>query len=98
MAQASDDGDPTVPPELDGGSSAAFAATLAPSSTARPVQTPVSSAVLTAPRASSSLDAETTLDVPAAGDTPPLPIVSSMYYRPEREIARGGMGRIVAAE
>jgi tetratricopeptide (TPR) repeat protein len=29
---------------------------------------------------------------------PPLPIVSESNYKPEREIARGGMGRIVAAE
>jgi serine/threonine protein kinase len=98
MAQASDDGDPTVPPELRAGSSAAFAATIAPGPTAPPVPTPVSSAVLTAPRVPSSLDAETTLDAPTAGDGPALPVVSAGYYRPEREIARGGMGRIVAAE
>ncbi|HWO19353.1 MAG TPA: serine/threonine-protein kinase [Kofleriaceae bacterium] len=34
----------------------------------------------------------------ATAALPPLPVVSASHYRPEREIARGGMGRIVAAE
>jgi len=41
---------------------------------------------------------EATLAAPTAGEMQPLPIVSDAHYRPEREIARGGMGRIVAAE
>ena len=34
----------------------------------------------------------------AAGALPPLPIVPESHYKADREIARGGMGRIVAAE
>jgi serine/threonine protein kinase len=34
----------------------------------------------------------------AAAALPPLPIVPETHYKAEREIARGGMGRIVAAE
>ncbi|HWU91482.1 MAG TPA: serine/threonine-protein kinase, partial [Kofleriaceae bacterium] len=33
-----------------------------------------------------------------SGEAPPLPIVPEGHYKPDREIARGGMGRIVAAE
>jgi len=47
---------------------------------------------------SPALDSEPTLDAPVVGELPPLPIVSSLHYRAERELARGGMGRIVAAE
>ncbi|HMG24426.1 MAG TPA: protein kinase [Kofleriaceae bacterium] len=100
MGRATDDADPTLPPELGAGSSAAFAATIAGGPTAPPAPpppSPVASAVMTRPRPS-PLDAEATLDAPPAGEALVLPVVSAAHYRPEREIARGGMGRIVAAE
>ena len=34
----------------------------------------------------------------AVGSLPPLPEVAATHYRIDREIARGGMGKIVAAE
>src|SRR6201999_3386584 len=49
-----------------------------------------------------AIDADATLAAPisnAKARTPqPLPKVSADLYTPDREIARGGMGRIVAAE
>ena len=39
-----------------------------------------------------------TAELPELPELPPLPIVSETHYKAEREIARGGMGRIVAAE
>jgi serine/threonine protein kinase/tetratricopeptide (TPR) repeat protein len=39
-----------------------------------------------------------TLAAPVTGALPPLPIVLDSHYKLEGEIARGGMGRIVAAE
>src|SRR4051812_40385038 len=98
MARATDDADPTLPPELGAGSAAAFAATIAGGPTAPPPpQVPAASAVVTRP-VPSSLDAAATLDAPVAGEASLLPYVPAIHYRPEREIARGGMGRIVAAE
>jgi serine/threonine protein kinase/tetratricopeptide (TPR) repeat protein len=44
------------------------------------------------------LESEATLDAPVAGELPPLPIVPDTAYLAVREVARGGMGRIVAAE
>ncbi|HEX2686684.1 MAG TPA: serine/threonine-protein kinase [Kofleriaceae bacterium] len=41
---------------------------------------------------------EETITAPTTGDLPSLPTVSALHYRPDHEIARGGMGRIVAAE
>lgn len=79
------DGDPGP----DAASSAAFAATIAP----------------TQPGTDSGLDA--TLAAPAssarppaapAQPLPPLPEVSAALYQIDKEIARGGMGKIVAAE
>src|SRR5262245_14684939 len=98
MPRAPDDADPTVPPELGAGSSAAFAATIAPEPTAPPAPPAAVASGVVSHRFSASLDSEPTLDAPAIGELSPLPIVSAAHYRPEREIARGGMGRIVAAE
>jgi tetratricopeptide (TPR) repeat protein len=53
--------------------------------------------VVTRPLAS-ALDAAATIDAPVAGEPSLLPYVPMTHYRPDREIARGGMGRIVAAE
>ncbi|HEX3475666.1 MAG TPA: protein kinase [Kofleriaceae bacterium] len=97
MGRATDDADPTLPPELGAGSGAAFAATIAGGPTAPPAPIPAASAVVTRPLAS-ALDAAATIDAPVAGEPSLLPYVPMTHYRPDREIARGGMGRIVAAE
>ncbi len=65
----------------------AFAATVAPQPTP-PIDLPSGSA----------LDSQLTHDAPVAGALPPLPLVSDEHYKADKEIARGGMGRIVAAE
>ncbi|HEU0036306.1 MAG TPA: protein kinase [Kofleriaceae bacterium] len=39
-----------------------------------------------------------TLAAPVVGELPPLPVVPEAHYKHGSEIARGGMGRIVAAE
>src|SRR5690349_10440479 len=96
MGRPTDDADPTVPPELGAGSSAAFAATIAGGPSAPPPARPPGPEA-TRPPVASSLDAATTIDAPAGADPVLLPIVPATHYRPEREIARGGMGRIVAA-
>ncbi|HEY0479846.1 MAG TPA: serine/threonine-protein kinase [Kofleriaceae bacterium] len=97
MAHA-DDADDTVSPEPGAGASAAFAATIAGGPTSPPVIQGSSTGATTRPHVPAALDGEVTLDVPVAGDPALLPIVPAIHYRPEREIARGGMGRIVAAE
>ncbi len=98
MGRATDDADPTLPPELGAGSGAAFAATIAGGPTAPPAPSvPAASAVVTRP-VPSALDAAATLDAPVVGEGSLLPYVPVTHYRPEREIARGGMGRIIAAE
>src|SRR5882672_3735142 len=114
MGRATDDADPTLPPELGAGSGAAFAATIAGGPTAPPAPSapsvPAASAVVTRPVPSAgdptvavaprfaALDAAATLDAPVIGEVSLLPYVPMTNYRPEREIARGGMGRIIAAE
>src|ERR1044071_1239936 len=110
MGHATDDADPTLPPELGAGSGAAFAATIAGAPTAPPPPSvPAASAVGTRPLPSvdptggvaphlAALDAAATIDAPVAVEASLLPYVPMIHYRPEREIARGGMGRIVAAE
>jgi serine/threonine protein kinase len=97
MGRPTDDADPTVPPELGTGSNPAFAPTIAPGPTAPPAPPRPPGPEATRPPVASSLDAETTIDAPTVADPVLLPIVPATHYRPEREIARGGMGRIVAA-
>jgi serine/threonine protein kinase/tetratricopeptide (TPR) repeat protein len=81
------------------GSSAAFAATVAPEPTAPPVlPTGTASGNATLAMRPSALESEATLAAPVAGALAELPIVPAAHYRADREIARGGMGRIVAAE
>src|SRR5215510_11075190 len=98
MAHASDDADETVAPEVPAGSSAAFAATIAGVPTSPPVVPEASQLNVVTRPFGLGLDAETTIDAPAGADAALLPIVPAIHYRSEREIARGGMGRIVAAE
>jgi serine/threonine protein kinase/tetratricopeptide (TPR) repeat protein len=81
-----EDGDPA--PKAS--SSAAFAATIAPSSDS---PTPPHG---TQHEHDSGNDA--TVAAPVEGTPSALPEVSSSHYVTEREIARGGMGKIVAAE
>jgi tetratricopeptide (TPR) repeat protein/tRNA A-37 threonylcarbamoyl transferase component Bud32 len=62
----------------------------------RPIDLPVGTGV---PSRMPGLDSQLTHDVPLDGVLPPLPLVSDEHYKKEQgEIARGGMGRIVAAE
>src|ERR1043165_3276014 len=96
---ASDDGDPTLPgPRSE--SSAAFAATIAPQTPLPPPLLPdgTTSGTVTRPRSWVERESDATHDAPASGELPLLPLVSAAHYRADREIARGGMGRIVAAE
>jgi serine/threonine protein kinase/tetratricopeptide (TPR) repeat protein len=97
-SDAPEDGGRAPHRDPESSSSAAFAATVAPQTTARlgPPVLPVHTGPLRTRTA--ALDSETTLDAPAAADLPQLPVVSAAHYRADREIARGGMGRIVAAE
>ncbi len=48
--------------------------------------------------APAALASEATVAAPTTGDIPLLPVVPTANYRADREIARGGMGRIIAAE
>ncbi len=52
------------------------------------------------PRAANEMESDETISAPATavGTLPPLPTVAHGTYQGEREIARGGMGRIIAAE
>src|SRR3954468_12832326 len=85
--------------ELSSASSAAFAATVAPVPSAPPVMPAGTAArVTTKVLGSSPLESENTLDAATEGLAPLLPVVSPAHYRADREIARGGMGRIIAAE
>ena len=118
-----DDADPATG-ELAPGSSAAFAATIAPSAdpsakptTPRPVRPqkpshvntpsgplPTTTGLGTVKMPADQLpdrpevESAATLTAPAIGELANLPIIPASHYRAAREIARGGMGRIVAAE
>ncbi len=93
----------------------AFAATIAPLSSAMPAPRPVGTLVPAAPptpeqptlaqrggrvtdESGLSYGDDQTLGAPTTGTAAPLPIVLATHYKLEGEIARGGMGRIVAAE
>ena len=65
----------------------AFAATVAPG-TVTPSEV----------RKASPLESDATLAAPTTGGLAPLPIVAHELYKADKEIARGGMGRIIAAE
>ncbi|HEX5059278.1 MAG TPA: serine/threonine-protein kinase [Kofleriaceae bacterium] len=110
-----EDGDPAPNAE----SSAAFAATIAPSSDAPTPPTKLPDGTQGAPKPPTSdggahdqtvaapssqqrsaLDSgnDPTVAAPIEGSLPPLPEVSASLYQIDKEIARGGMGKIVAAE
>jgi tetratricopeptide (TPR) repeat protein len=55
-------------------------------------------AATVAPIADASIGESQTMAAPVAGEQPPLPQVAADLYGRDKEIARGGMGRIVAAE
>src|SRR5688572_1945154 len=87
---------------------AAFAATVAPTTgtSTTPAKFPVAS-LPTVPKARSISEIEALATVAAPLSTAPdgaaaprdtLPTVDDGHYRTEKEIARGGMGKIVAAE
>ncbi|MDX2094158.1 MAG: serine/threonine-protein kinase [Kofleriaceae bacterium] len=83
-------------PASDGGFDA-FGATLAPMA---PPSTHVPQAVGTPPPRTArpaQIGDAATMAAPVEGGMPPLPIVPTELYKPDKEIARGGMGRIVAA-
>ena len=76
----------------------ALAATVAPT-TAHPVPaTPVTRLSKPAAGSRNVSGAEATVAADLTGELPPLPEVSNALYETGAEIARGGMGRIVAAE
>src|ERR1700733_7768461 len=70
----------------------AFAATIAPSTSDAPTPPLRSTHVPLA------VDATIAAGLPLPPTQTPLPEVSASLYRTDHEIARGGMGRIVAAE
>ncbi|HUJ58133.1 MAG TPA: protein kinase [Kofleriaceae bacterium] len=84
MAGDGDSAKPRVPTHED-----AFAATIAPASPTPPP--PIT-------RMAFDSGADATVAAPAVGALPPLPEVAAALYRTDHEIARGGMGKIVAAE
>ncbi len=82
---APEDGDPAAKP----GGATAFAQTVPPADQP-PARLPTGTAA--------SVAHEATVAAPIEGGLPPLPEVSAQHYDPGKEIARGGMGKIVAAE
>ena len=88
-----EDGDsaPKVSPRPPSSTEEAFAQTVAPLSTSAP----------TPPKklpAGTAAGNEATIAAAILGGLPPLPLVADSLYKTDKEIARGGMGRIVAAE
>jgi tetratricopeptide (TPR) repeat protein len=83
----------------DDGEPDAFAATIAPTTpepTPAPAHQPAPATFKLAE--GSATDATVAAPAVAAEQLPPLPEVQPSLYHADREIARGGMGRIVAAE
>ena len=107
-ADARTDAEPSAQRDSEDALDEAFAATIAPTPPPATGTSPGSDPRTirkSKQRAMSELGAEATMaapltDAPASATTilPPLPIVPEEHYKPDREIARGGMGRIIAAE
>ncbi len=77
----------------------AFAATVAPASTSPPLDLPKRGSLDSEARTRQPAIADdATVAAPMVGELPPLPEVATANYKIDREIARGGMGKIVAAE
>ncbi len=91
-----EDGDsaPKLGPRAPSSSEDAFAVTVTP----LPVLAPSPPSKLPAGTFGTEVGSDATVAAPMVGALPPLPIVSDTLYRTDKEIARGGMGRIVAAE
>src|SRR4051812_31835682 len=96
-SDAPEDGDPPTLPGPSAATSAAFAATMAPEPSARPrpaeppARTADGSTTQAATRnlRSGPFESEATLDAPALGELPPLPVVPDAHYTGWREVARG---------
>src|SRR5881394_1157039 len=90
-----EDGDPPRPRTNTGGAEA-FAATIAPS---LPGQVPIAAGTPSPPsKVVSAMESDATMAAPLEGKLPPLPTIPHASYKTDKEIARGGMGRIVSAE
>src|SRR5689334_18192299 len=85
-------GDPPVP-RPPSSAEEAFAATVAPSKLPSDAPTPPKKLP-----AGTSKGNEETIAAVVQGALPPLPEVADGLYKLDKEIARGGMGRIVSAE
>ena len=99
-----EEGDPPNPrPRSNTGGVEAFAATVAPTNLADfglgtpPIASPKSPDPTTR-KLASELESDQTMAAPVVGGLPPLPVIPHAHYKADKEIARGGMGRIVAAE
>ena len=90
---------PTTLERMSMGADDAFAQTIAPV-VLPPLGTPAPPQPPTTPakKKLSEVESDQTMAAPVVGDLPVLPTVSHSVYKGDKEIARGGMGRIVAAE
>ncbi|MGE0547076.1 MAG: serine/threonine-protein kinase [Kofleriaceae bacterium] len=100
---------PSSSSEIANTSDDAFAATVGPDLPTPPTANPAGSRSTSEAERASELASGETLAAPSsrdstrelaavgAGGMPPLPVVTPAHYRTDNEIARGGMGRIIAA-
>jgi serine/threonine protein kinase len=93
MGRNDDDPAGKTPRQPIGGDEA-FALTMTPD----PSQRTAAAKPRSSAPAAADISAEQTVAAPVTGQLPPLPEIATGVYRADREIARGGMGRIVAAE
>ena len=90
-----------VSPRPPSSAEEAFAATVAPMPASVAPADAAASSAPTPPRklpAGTADGSEATIAAAVLGGLPPLPEVSDALYKKDKEIARGGMGRIVAAD
>ena len=109
---APEDGEPAPPAEPRGtepapaaprarsntGGAEAFAQTIAPTLPPSAVGTTPAMPTPVTRRLASEMESDRTVAAPVTGGLPPLPVIPHALYKTDKEIARGGMGRIVAAE